>query len=267
MSNLPDVFAIGAMKAGTSTLWKDVFRTETISPSKSKEVNFFLHEHSVDTLEKLYARQFDGQEKIKIDVSPNYSRQHIFPGVAKRIYTANPKAKILYLVRNPIDRIISHLHHDMFRDRITDKNLLQSLFAENSDYIKTSSYFYQIEAYLQHFDKQQILILDLEGLKKDPINFCHQLSLFLGVDKLLPPRKSYNISEKRYLIKFHDRFHQRVSNAFLGNLYHYIWYFINIKIPKPSISGENIEGLKKLLREDSHKLSSYFGVDISNWNL
>jgi len=264
MNFIPDLFVIGAMKGGTSTLWKGAFENEAVSPSQSKEVNFFLEDSPLDKLENLYKAQFNKPDQVKIDVSPNYSRRHLFPGVANRIHQANPNAKILYLVRNPIDRIVSHLHHDMFRDRINKHNFDQRLF-QNEDYAKTSSYFFQIEDYLKFFKKSQILILQMERMKSDPYGFCAEFASFLNLQDFKLPQKSYNLSEKRYLIKYHDAFHHYFSFALLGKLYHYFWFMLNIKVDRPQLSSSQVKKFMEMLEPDSIKLSSEFGIDITNW--
>jgi hypothetical protein len=264
MSFIPDLFVIGAMKAGTSTVWKGAFENEKLSPSQNKEVNFFLDGSPDDKLETLYKGQFSKPDRIKIDVSPNYSRRHLFPGVADRIYRANPNAKILYLVRNPIDRIVSHLHHDMFRDRINKNTMNERLF-QNEDYTKTSSYFFQLEDYLAFFKKSQILILQMERMKSDPEGFCSEFASFLNLPYFKLPKKSYNLSGKRYLIKYHDAFHRYFPLAPLGNLYHYFWYVINIKVERPQLTSSQIKKIRDILEPDSIRLSNEFGIDIGNW--
>jgi hypothetical protein len=131
MSFIPDVFVIGATKAGTSTFWKVASEHPEIAATRSKEVNYFIMDYSIDQLE------------IKMDVSPAYSRRHPFPGVAKRIYEANRSAKIIYLVRNPIKRIISHIHHNMYRHRIR-KYDLNRVVLEAREYICTSQLFFRL---------------------------------------------------------------------------------------------------------------------------
>jgi hypothetical protein len=263
-SFIPDVFVIGAMKAGTSTLWKAFFNNPSITPSESKEVNYFLKDHTLVEYESLYKSQFRAEEAIKVDISPNYSRRHLYGGVAKRIHYIKPNAKILYLIRNPIDRIISHLHHDLFRDRLEPEHI-ESALATNEDYLKTSKYFFQIEEYLNYFDKQQILILPLELLKMDPAKFSTQLSEFLNLKDVSVNGKAYNVSERRYRIKYHDQVHQQISNTLVLKLYHYFWYFVGLKVDRPQLSSKLIQEILLELEPDKVKLTSAFGSDIGKW--
>jgi hypothetical protein len=264
MESIPNLFVIGAMKAGTSTLYRNILVNEKIERTRKKEVNFFLDDRSLAEMESLYSSQFVNKDLIRCDVSPKYSQSHVHPDVARRIARFNPTARIVYITRDPVERIISHLHHNLLRDRFKLKEVDQEVLA-NPDYLLTSSYFFQISKYLEHFSADQILVLQLEELKKDPALFCNRVSQFLGVPEIINREKKFNVSESRYQIKFYDFIHRNVGVSLFLKIYHYFWYFVNIRPPRPILSSDTTLQLRQTLQPDVDNLSQLFGINLQLW--
>src|SRR5690606_26672800 len=95
---------IGSMKAGTSSFYKYLSSHPHISMTKTKEVNFFLDQNWKKGNE-WYDNLFLNDNLLHGDVSPAYSRRHLYCNVAERMFTYNPRMKIIYIVRNPFERI------------------------------------------------------------------------------------------------------------------------------------------------------------------
>jgi hypothetical protein len=261
---IPDVFVIGAMKAATSTLFSDYLVGPDIERTRSKEVNILLQDLPLAEIEKLYSQQFKNHERLKCDVSPKYSQAHNHASVPERMFKANPRAKIIYITRDPIDRIVSHLHHNLLRNRFSEERVNEEVIRD-PDYLLCSMYQFQIEQYLSYFQKENILVLTLEEMKADLGSFSRRLSSFLGVATITASGRGYNVSEQRYRIVGHDWVHQQTKNRQLLKLYHYIWYFIGLKVPKPRLSEEVISTLKSKLQEDTRAFARAFDLDISRW--
>ena len=107
---LPNLVVIGAMKCATTSLHHYLTLHPGISMSRQRGLNFFLdenHERGSDW----YAAQFDGPEKIHGDTSPRYANFPLNPGVPERMVRLLPRAKLIYLVREPVERVISHYTH------------------------------------------------------------------------------------------------------------------------------------------------------------
>jgi hypothetical protein len=264
-SLIPDLFVIGAMKGGTSTLYRNVLVHEEIDRTRRKEVNFFLKDEPVAILESRYKNQFDRPELIKCDVSPKYSQYHSHAGVAERIFQANAAAKIIYIVRDPVDRAISHLHHNLLRDRYKEKEM-ESEIRRNPDYIMVSKYFEQVSLYLQCFPKNQIMVVMLEELITRPDAFIAKLGAFIGVNSPLTFKKQkFNVSERRYKIKYYDFVHDHIRSGPLIKLYHYFWLFMNVKCGKPELSQQARNFLYDALKDDVGRLVDNFGLDVNLW--
>ena len=106
----PNLFVIGAMKSGTTTLHEYLGSHPEICMSDRKEPGYFVEEYGWSNGVDWYLRQFsgDGKEKYLGESTTDYTKLPRFKGVARRIAEFNPGAKIMYLLRDPIERTISH---------------------------------------------------------------------------------------------------------------------------------------------------------------
>ena len=127
---LPTFLIIGTMKGGTTSLHRYLRQHPEVFMPERKELNFFLDEYAgppIDPPEERnwsrgitwYERQFAGAEDERAvgEASANYSRYPTYPGVAERIAKIVPEMKLIYLMRNPIDRVLSHYLHDFAKGR------------------------------------------------------------------------------------------------------------------------------------------------------
>lgn len=261
---LPDFVIIGAMKSGTSTLHRNLLHHPTIGMSKRKEPNFF-NKNFNNGLD-WYSSLFDDGYSCYGETSPNYAKLHQHPETPESMYNTIPEAKIVYIVRDPIDRIISHLHHDLYRDRLKLKGLQQMNFTD-SEYLKTSNYFYQIDGFLNYFSKDNIRILSFEQLIKDPNGILNEVCKYLGekkfdFDNVL---KAYNTTEKKYWIYKHDLIHQSLYRK-VAKLYNTFFYLYSRKIPKPILNAEQKVEIKSLLNDDLNKFKATFKLSFKEWD-
>jgi len=104
---LPNFIIIGAQKCGTTSLHHYLDQHDEIVMSKVKELNFFNEELNWSKGLKWYEAHFQGEGKMRGEASPHYTNYPMSPGVAKRMKEIVPDAKIIYLVRDPVERLIS----------------------------------------------------------------------------------------------------------------------------------------------------------------
>src|SRR5687767_12965591 len=109
---LPNLVVIGAQKCGTSGLHYYLGLHPEISTSEPKELNFFIAERNWPRGLDWYRSRFDGAAKVRVDASPNYSAYPQHTGVPERMADVIPSARLLYMVRDPIDRIAAHWVHN-----------------------------------------------------------------------------------------------------------------------------------------------------------
>ncbi len=262
MEKKVNIFVIGAMKSGTSAMHQAFDGVRGFGVSKKVEPNFFLKDHQPEELDSYHAL-YPGED-IWVDVSPNYSKCHLFPGVAHRIYHYNPDAKIIYILRDPVERIISHLHHNALMGRHAYKRL-KEIPQKHPNYIRSSKYYFQLKPYLENFGKDQVFLFLFEDLRDNPKKFLKELSESLGrelPDNILRPS---GVSKNRYKIPFHDSA-KALLNLF-GIFPHYrsFWKKINLKVPKPSIPDETLAWVADQLQQDVECLETNLGLETNKW--
>ena len=260
---LPDFLIIGAMKAGTTSLHENLKLHPEIGMSRYKEPNYFTRSYSKGL--EWYESIFPIGKKKYGEASPSYAIRQNFPETAERIFETIPEVKVIYILRDPIDRIISHLHHNLYRDRIKLKNINQEVL-ENPSYISTSKYYFQISPYLELFERKNILFVNLENLKNNPSKTLNEICDFLGVGEFNFSKdiKSFT-SSQRYLIKYHDSIHRHLPKKIV-RLYHWFFYFLRIRISRPILEKSTLISIKEALKNDIKELSDIAEVDISNWH-
>lgn len=218
---LPNLFIVGAAKAGTTALVQileqhpkifvcpikepNFFNTEVkatqLHPSVSEEVilteSYFNHKPlkekhlALVQNEQAYLKLFETQSDFDYycDASTGYLYS---PVAAKNIAHFNPNARIIIILREPIKRTWSHFHMDVARGIQKSENIhlqIQKDF-ESTDkgylkthlYIDLSLYYKQIKRYYELFPPAQILLLRQEDLASDPERVLKVLSEFLNLD-------------------------------------------------------------------------------------
>lgn len=189
---LPDFIIIGGMKCATTALYFYLAKHPKVIPAVRKEVHFFDSHYSKGL--DWYRGHFpfyrnyipivsSSKEFITGEASPNYM---IYPHAPKRIAETLPKAKLIVVLRNPVDRAYSHYKHQVrvgketlsFEEAIdrederiegelekmiedeTYVSLKYSLFS----YLHRGIYVDQLKAWFNYFKREQILILETENL-------------------------------------------------------------------------------------------------------
>jgi hypothetical protein len=90
-------------------------------------------------------------------------------------------ARLIYMVRDPIDRMLSHYLHNV-GGGYDDRPLAEAFADPEGAYVARSRYFFQLEPYLEEFGPEQIEILTREELKRDRSAAIRRVFDFLGVD-------------------------------------------------------------------------------------
>jgi hypothetical protein len=188
----PNCIVIGAMKAGTTSLHHYLDAHPDISMTHPKETHYFSKDESWGKGEGWYLSQFEGMDtQIRGETSPSYSKFPMRPHVPKRMYDLLPNAKLIYLLRDPIDRIISQYRHSCGRDKSID-----TVIKENKkEHVAPSKYHMQLSQYIEYYDFSDILILESNNLWNNTEGVVQKTYRFLGInDSFTSPA----FAEKRY---------------------------------------------------------------------
>lgn len=247
MHQAPDFLIIGAQKAGTTSLYNCLKQHPAILPARKKEIHYFSQFYRkglpwyLDHFPQRTAQQLSGE------ASPFYL---FHPQSARRIAEVYPQIKIVVILRDPVERAISHYHQQyrrghekltmleafqqepqrinkawekLLRDEQTSASKLQQC-----SYLKRGEYLPQLLRYEAYFPKQQIYLLESRDFFDQPQKNLSQLFQFLKIDPdFMPtdlwPRKPghYSDTDATILNYLRDYFrpHNEALYAHIGIRY------------------------------------------------
>jgi Sulfotransferase family len=177
------VFLVGAMRAGTTSLYHYLATHPDIYPTPLKEPRFFCLPSPASSDISDYESLFAGQasERWAFEASTHYTRYPKHRGVPERIRAAFPEARFIYIVRHPIDRIASAYLHWRAHGR-ERRPFEEAVLSEPSEYLNVSRYHMQLEQYWRAFPRERILVLVFESFIKDTIGTVKRVCEFLDLD-------------------------------------------------------------------------------------
>lgn len=189
---LPTFLIIGAAKSGTTSLSYYLSLHPEVFMYRDREPHFFatnlesgipIAADSVRTIED-YMHLFPEGLAVRGESSPGYSQYPARPGVPARIRGVIPDVRLIYVVRDPIDRLVSHYLHQVAMEGETRsfEEALGNLEDPTRIYVCAGRYAMQLRQYLEHFAKDQILVVDQVRLAVDRPGILSEIFEFLGVD-------------------------------------------------------------------------------------
>ena len=195
---LPDFLVLGAMKAGTTSLWAHLADHPQVFAPEVKEPDFFVAEKTWPRGLDWYAGLFDGcgDDQVTGEASTSYSKRAEFDGVPERAVEVLPDVRLVMVTREPVDRARSMWQHNTVVGR-ERRPVGEALLDEH--YLDPSRYARQLRAWLDHYPREQLLVLDAEDLRPDPTTALTRLADHLGVEPWpdgTTPREEY-VSERR----------------------------------------------------------------------
>lgn len=262
---LPNLFVIGAMKCGTSSIHEYLNLHPDIFMSEQKELDFFVEELNWGKGIDWYKNQFPHKCKILGESSPNYTKYPLLKNAAKKMYEYCPDAKLIYIVRDPYIRIISHYQHNLSEG--TEYRSLENVYADGDGmrYIDTSKYWVQIQQYLRYFDKDNIHLIQFEKLVSEPFNVMKETFRFIGVDD--------NFSSPHFTDVHHSSVEKKMPTKAAKYGGKYINRILRKIMPglieKPIITPQLTDSLKTIfhsfLIEDISEFRKFAGWPLAEW--
>jgi hypothetical protein len=192
---LPSALIIGTMKGGTSTLNAWLRHHPQVLFSAIKEVHYFNDHH--DRGERWYRTYFPLWEqwlggRCALEATPAYLYRAAV--VMPRMHALVPEARLIVLLRNPVSRAISHYGHQVQRGaehRSAAEALMSPdppLKGKPNHYKRRGLYAEQIAQVLQHYPREQLLVLRSEDFFAQPAEAYARVQAFLGLEEQpLPP--------------------------------------------------------------------------------
>jgi len=277
MEKWPNFFIVGAMKAGTTSLYEYLKNIPGIYMSPRKETHYFAHTVVPDVNHRLhpirdkkeYLALFENvtDEKIVGEASPSYLPDPVAP---KLIHEINPEARILICLRNPVERAFSHyLPRVKARWNIGSfhEELLKEVGYDTDPYasslgLQHGLYYQNVKRWQDIFGKEQVKIIIFEDLIKNTKEAIQEILEFLDLDP--------------YYVNFEGKAHNpnrgargqvaeavlwspiasKIARKFLPNSTRQLLSgkILLKKIPKPKIDLEDKKTLIEYYRDDVQKL-------------
>ncbi len=210
--NKPNFLILGAIKAGTTSLYYYLGQHPDVFMSEPKETRFFVrdeYERGLEFYWDKYFKEWTGQKAIG-EATPSYL---LAPFVPARIKQHLPEAKLIATLRNPIDRAFSQWWMHMcngkekrsFEEAINENlqrvkagitfegeegqkrwqehvRLLDQGEVKYMPYIEGGYYAQQIRRYLDLFPSSQLKIAFFEDICRNPHSVVREVFSFIGVD-------------------------------------------------------------------------------------
>ncbi len=200
---LPDFVVVGAQRSGTTSLYRYLDGHPGIFMAPTKEVHFF--DRHFDKGIAWYGRQFEGARRHQVvgEATPRYMAD---PRAIELLAEVVPSARLVALLRNPVERAYSHYWMERARGR-EPRSFEEAIAAEEESmspqalpaYLGQSRYLAQLQRICQRFPRDQLLVLIFDNLRDEPETTLAGLFRFLGVDD---DRNLPNIEEVNGFVAF-----------------------------------------------------------------
>lgn len=179
-TDLPDFLIVGAMKCGTSTLQAQLTLQPGIFMTTPKEPNFFsdddVHARGLDWYRALFSGARPGD--LKGEASTHYTKLPTYPDCLPRLTATLAAPRIIYLIRDPVARAVSHYIHEWTMGQMSGD--IEAAFARHPELIDYGCYARQIAPYVEAFGADRIFLSSLEAMTASPQALLERVCAFLG---------------------------------------------------------------------------------------
>jgi len=292
--HMPDFFVLGTAKSGTTSLYHYLRQHPQVVKSTSKEPSFFAFQNSNLSLLKgpeviPFVTQLGDYEAIYSSTDPlmkkgGFSWRHLYyPQSCYKIKRYAPGAKLIAILRNPVERAYSHFKMLLYSGRETTLSFQKALELEKDrikhhweadwHYLNVGLYFEQLKKYYALFDKNQIKVFLFEDLVKDPNELCQQIFNFIEVPPFsVNTTKQYSfapaISENFLKIALTELYLKTKIEKH-GSLDEKMGLFdsflLRKRLVQPCFLRSQRKKVSLFFREDILKLQELIGRDLSHW--
>lgn len=287
MNNSPSFFVVGAAKSGTTALWyyfqqhPEIFVTKDIA---YKELGYYSNQYGISDKKKYlnFFKEAKQNQKIGEVCHAYLTSEESAEWIKKDV----PEAKIIIILRNPIDRayslynwMVMHGYENCtsfnkalkkeFR-RKKEKPKLSHSFLQNYMYYNSGLYYEQVKRYFDIFGKSKVLVLTHEDFRENQLLKLNEIYDFLNVKPVINiKKKGVNKSRKvlsiklqylfrKYLLKKNKR---KLKTKIIQKLFSLNMNSTKLKEISPALKDKlknnyssDIEKLSKLCQYDFYKL-------------
>ncbi len=234
---LPDFLIIGAQKCGTTTLYDLLSQHPGVERATLKELNYFdrYFEKGIEWYRSQFPlpRLEEEQKPITGEATPDYL---FYPDAAKRAAQVVPQARLIVLLRNPVDRAYSHYHHQIRKGRET-LSFEEAIEAEQArlrgemdemledehynsfnyrhfSYLSRGIYVDQLLRWSEFYSKEQMLVLNSEDLYGRTLDTLKLIQDFLHLPHWQPEPRALTKKSKRKYPQMNPAIRQQLEEYF-----------------------------------------------------
>jgi len=275
---LPTFLICGAKKAGTTALARYLGEHPNVIMSRPKETGFFFgHYHRGREWLASHYSHYDGEDAV----GEGSASTMYHPEVPSNIRETIPEAKLLFLLRNPIERAYSHYYYDLRCGRIDPSFRFRDVIFQpretgHEDVVEMGFYDRQLRRFDENFSNEQMLVLFSEDLKEGTEKTVRRVLSFIEVD----PERGPDTFERHNVTK-HIQYQSVYS--LLRSLWSPIRSTMEVVLPeegerlrttvrdmlsqseRPPMGEEEREYLQQVYSDPIRSLEARFERDLSHW--
>ena len=274
-----DFMIIGAQKCGTTSLAEQLASHPEIAFCRIKEPGFFntttKWQAELPDYHALYSPQTGEQSRrLYGEASTMYTFFPEWRETHHRLFDYNPDLKLIYIMRQPVERIISNYSHDVVRNLI--KGQPEEVIFQHPNYINRSRYAIQLRPYLELFPRQNILTLIFEEYTADQHSMLTQIAQFLAIDPA-----NFQDASATHMHKTVGEY--KLKSSFLRKQVESLWFqkirsLAPVKLrgairrslsnkldEKPFFSPQLKQDIWRLLEDDVCQVEAIVGKRLDNW--
>ncbi|MCS4136386.1 sulfotransferase family protein [Salinibacter ruber] len=283
----PDVYIYGAPRSGTTSLCKYLSLHPSVAVTDPKETFFFQQHQSADEFEKALEEQYLSHYQGEEIIGEGTTKKMYRSAALDMIQEASPGAKLICLLRNPIERAWSHyVFRVQHRQRSQDVTFSDVIRNEEQDenkalqvgIVELGRYWKYLQRLLRRFSAENIHVILSSDLFRNPGSQMTETFRFLGVD----PSVNLDFGE------VHNESSYPGSPDLYRALYS-VWSPIKNILPegmrktvrgpvnqardlllktgtdKPKMDSADCRYLRDVYREPNRQLEELLGRDLSHW--
>jgi hypothetical protein len=274
---LPNLVIIGAERCGTTALWRYLTRHPEVYMSRLKEIRFFDGKHWDRGLAWYESHFADASAAVLGEASPQYTFYPRRQGTPQRMHSVVPKAKLIYLVRDPIERLVSS-YVDKYAVGIEHGTFAKAVRpSPTNHYVSVSRYAMQLEQYLPYFPLERILVLSQEEFLNQRRRTLGKVFRFLGIGEAYethPFDRFANPSTRKRRMRWR-RLAPMIKPAPTGRLpwrvrapvKRTLTWPLSVSVERPIVDGSLRQSLAEILGPEADRFRELTGRSFPEWSL
>jgi hypothetical protein len=277
---LPNLVVVGAAKSGSTSVHNYLALHPDIAMSHDKEMRFFTDPGHLSWVGR-YQAQFAAGTTYRGESTPQYTKWPTFPGVVDRMADLVPEARLLYLVRDPVERAIAEYVEEATWGVMTEdiEAVLSDAEEPHNRIVAPSRYATQLRELHRRFDPGRVLVVDLVQLRDDPAGTMRRIFDFLELpqveldEEALRPHNAYG--DKGQLPGWYQalrrpaliRLVQRLPTEQLTRFRQFVTRRISTPVERPQPSEETLARLRAVLAPEVADLRQLTGQAFAGWSV